>query len=143
MISGRNTHVIAAGVAIDFGDALSIGLDHGAGQRAARLGLNFRRELFVLDLLVALKGNFADDRIFDHGHDQATARLIDLDVLEQAGLDQRFQAVIYVALVETPAGTRLEVRTDWSRLRRAGCPRPESKTRSARPPAATQPRRPR
>ena len=37
-------------------------------------------------------------------HDQATARLTDSDVLEQAGLDQRFQAVIDAGLIETPAG---------------------------------------
>jgi len=37
------------------------------------------------------------------------ARLTDSNVLEQAGLDQRFQAVIDTGLIETPAGTRLEI----------------------------------
>ena len=91
---GRDVHVVAAGMAIDFGDALGVGLHHRTRQRAARLGLHFRRKLLVLDLLVALEGDAADHRIFDHGHDQMAAGLVDLDVLEQAGLDQRLQAVI-------------------------------------------------
>src|ERR1019366_8379495 len=54
---GIDVYIIAAGAAIDFGDALGVGLDHGTRQRAARLGLYFRRKLLVLDLLVALEGN--------------------------------------------------------------------------------------
>ena len=109
---GSDAHVIAAGAAIDFGDALGVGLHHRARQRAARLGLDFRRKLLVLDLLVALEGDAADHRVFDHGHHQATAGLVDLHVLEQAGLDQRLQAVIDLRLVEAPAGTRLEIGAD-------------------------------
>ena len=112
MISGVTRHVIAAGVAIDLGDALGVGLDHGTRQRAARLGLDFGRKLFVLDLLVALEGNAADHRVFDHRHQQVAAGLVDLHVLEQAGLDQRLQAVVDLALIEPPAGTRLEIGTD-------------------------------
>src|SRR3981081_4582131 len=91
---GIDAYVIAAGAAIDFGDALGVGLDHGTRQRAARLGLDFSRKLLVLDLLVALEGDAADHRVFDHGHHQATARRVDPDVLEQSGLDQGFQAII-------------------------------------------------
>jgi hypothetical protein len=40
------------------------------------------------------------------------ARLIDFYVLEQAGLDQCFETVIDMTLVEAPAGTRLEVGAD-------------------------------
>ena len=69
-----DAHVIAAGAAIDFGDALGVGLHHRTRQRAARLGLDFRRKLFVLDLLVALEGDPADHRIFDHGHQQTGRR---------------------------------------------------------------------
>src|ERR1700682_1082636 len=105
---GIDAYVIAAGAAIDFGDALGVGLNHGTRQRAPRLGLYFRRKLLVLDLLVALEGNAADHRVFDHCHQQVPARLADSNVLEQAGLDQRFQAVIDTGLLETPAGTRLE-----------------------------------
>src|SRR6266436_4991196 len=106
---GIDAHVIAAGAAIDLGDTLGVGLDHGTRQRAARLGLDFRGKLLVLDLLVALERHAADHRVFDHRHQQATARLTDFDVLEQACLDQRFQAVIDTGLIETPAGTRLEI----------------------------------
>src|SRR5882757_3913992 len=109
---GIDAYVIAAGAAIDFGGALGVGLDHRTRQRAPRLGLDFRGKLLVLDLLVALEGNAADHRVFDHRHQQVTTRLIDLHVLEQAGLDQRFQAVINTALVETPAGTGFEIRAD-------------------------------
>ena len=69
-------------------------------------------KLLVLDLLVALEGNAADHRVFDHGHHQTAAGLVDFDVLEQAGLDQRLQAVIDLPLIETPAGARLEIRAD-------------------------------
>jgi len=54
----------------------------------------------------------ADHRVFDHGHDQATARLTDLDVLEQAGLDQRLEAVIDTRLIEAPAGPWFEIGAD-------------------------------
>ena len=112
MISGLTRHVIAAGMAIDFGDALRVGLHHRARQRAARLGLHFRRKLLVLDLLVALEGDAADHRVFDHGHQQTAAGLADPHVLEQAGLDQRLQAVIDLRLIQASAGTRLEIGAD-------------------------------
>ena len=104
-----DAHVIAAGAAVNFGDALGIGLDHRTGQRAPRLGLDFRGKLLVLDLLVALEGNAADHRVFNHGHYHSTAGLVDLHVLEQSGFDQRFQAVIDAGLVKAPARTRLEI----------------------------------
>ena len=109
---GVDAHVVAAGAAIDFGDALGVGLHHRTRQRTARLGLDFRRKLFVLDLLVALEGDAADHRIFHHGHDQPAARLVDPDVLEQAGLDQRLQAVIDLGLAEAAAGARPEIGAD-------------------------------
>ena len=106
---GIDVNVVAAGVTIDFGDPERVGLHHRTRQRATRLGLHFRRKLLVLDLLVALESNAVDHRIFDHGHHQMTAGLVDLDVLEQAGLDQRLQAVIDRRLIEAPAGTGLEI----------------------------------
>ena len=109
---GNDAHVIAAGAAIDFGDALGVGLHHRARQRPARLGLDFRRKLLVLDLLVTFEGDAADDRVFHHGHHETPAGLVDSHVLEQAGLDQRLQAVVDSPLIEAPAGSRLEIRTD-------------------------------
>ena len=82
-----HTHVIAAGAPVDFGDALGVRLDHRARERAARLGLDFSGKLLVLDLLVAFEGDAPDHGVFDHGHDQPAARLVDSHVLEQAGLD--------------------------------------------------------
>ena len=61
-----DANVIAARAPVDFGDPLGVRLHHGARQRPARLGLDFGRELVVLDLLVAFKGDAADDGIFDH-----------------------------------------------------------------------------
>ena len=109
---GIDADVVAAGVTIDLGDPERVGLHHRTRQRAARLGLHFRRKLLVLDLLVALESNAIDHRIFNHGHHQMTAGLVDLDVLEQAGLDQRLQAVIDGRLIEAPAGAGLEIRAD-------------------------------
>src|SRR6202043_3355413 len=99
--------VVAPGMAVHLDDALGIGLHHRTRQRATRLGLDLRRQLLVLDLLVAFEGNAADHRIFDHGHDYPAANLIDLDVLEQAGLDQRLQAVVDAGLIQPTARPRL------------------------------------
>ena len=101
---------------VDFGDALGVGLHHRARERAAWLGLDFRRELVVLDLLVALEGDAADHRVFDHGDNDLAARPADSDVLKQAGFDQRFQAVIDSPLVEDAVGSRLEIGADGLKL---------------------------
>ena len=107
-----DAHVIAAGAAVDFGDALGVRLHHRARQGAARLGLDFGRKLVVLDLLVALEGDAADHRIFHHGDDDPAARGADPHVLEQAGLDQRLEAVVDLGLAEAAAGTGAEIGTD-------------------------------
>ena len=65
--------VEAAAAAIDFDDALHVGLHRRPRQRAARLRLHFGLELLVLDLLVALEGDAVDDRVLDHGDDEAAA----------------------------------------------------------------------
>ena len=108
----RDAHVIAAGAAVDFGDSLRVRLHHRAREGAARLGLDFGRELLVLDLLVALKGDAADHRVFHHRDDDLAAPRVDADVLEQAGFDQRLEAVVDLGLAETAAGTRAEIGTD-------------------------------
>ncbi len=109
---GIDAHVIAAGMAIDFGDALGVGLHHRTRQRATRLGLYFRRKLVVLDLLVALEGNASRSPGFRPRSPAGAARLADFHVLEQAGLDQRLQAVIDLRLIQPSAGTRLEIGKD-------------------------------
>src|SRR5207253_9760488 len=107
-----HTHVIAAGAPVDFGDALSVRLNHRARECATRLGLDFSRKLLVLDLLVAFEGDAPDHGVFDHGHDQPAARLVDSHVLEQAGLDQGLEAVVDLGLPEPAAGAWLEIGTD-------------------------------
>ena len=73
---------------------------------------DFGLELFVLDLLVAFESHAADDRVLDDHDDQTAASLIDLHVLEQAGLDQGLQAVVDPRAVEASAGAGLEIGTD-------------------------------
>jgi hypothetical protein len=74
--------------------------------------LDFSRKLLVLDLLVAFEGDAPDHGVFDHGHDQPAAHLIDSHVLEQAGLDQGLEAVVDLGLPEPAAGAWLEIGTD-------------------------------
>src|SRR5581483_3138335 len=113
---GDDRHVIAAGVTIDIGDSLGIRLDHRTRQRSARFGLNFGRELLVLDLLVAFENDAANDRILDHRDDDSAAGLVDFHVLEQAGFDQALQAVVDMALIQLSIGAGLEIRADLGRL---------------------------
>ncbi len=106
---GNHSHVVAAGVTINVGDPLCVGLNHRTRQRSARLRLNLAGKLFVLDLLVAFENHAADDRVFDHRHDDPPARLVDFHVLEQAGLDQALQAIVDAPLVQLSARTGLEI----------------------------------
>ena len=112
----RDLNVITAGTAIDFGNAQRVGLHQRPRQRSARLGLHLSGELLVLDLLVALERNAADHRVFHHGDDQPATGLVDAHVLEQTGLDQRFQTVVNPTLIEPTAGTGLKVRTNGLHL---------------------------
>lgn len=81
---GRDADVIATRAAVDFGDLQGVGLHHGAGKGAARLGLDFSGELLVLDLLVTFERDAADHRVFHHGDDDlATGTAIDLHVLNR------------------------------------------------------------
>src|SRR5579859_6104519 len=94
---------------VDFNDALGVRLHQRTGERAARLRLDFGRELLVLDLLVPLEGDAIDDRILDHGDYDSAARTADLHVLEQAGFNQGFQAIVDRRIVQPSAGSRLEI----------------------------------
>ena len=69
----------------------------------------FELELLVLGLLVALEGDAVDHRIFDHGHDQPAAGLVDAHVLEQAGAHtSAFRAVIDFGGSSRPPGPGLK-----------------------------------
>src|SRR3569623_1399977 len=108
----RHRHVVTAGVTVDFDDALGVGLHHGPRQRTARFGLHLGAELLVLDLLVALKRDAAKHGVFDHHDHETAAAVFDSDVGEQAGVDERLEAVIDRRVVEAAAWARLEVGTD-------------------------------
>jgi hypothetical protein len=57
--------------------------------------------------------NAPEHRVFHHGDDDlAACAAFDLHVLEQAGFDQRLQAVIDLRLIQPSAGTRLEIGAD-------------------------------
>ena len=66
MISGSTRGGEFAVAAIDFDDALDVGLDLGAGEDRARLDLDFLGEVLVGNLAVALEHHLVDDRIFGH-----------------------------------------------------------------------------
>jgi hypothetical protein len=59
--------------------------------------------LLVLDLLVALKGDSIDDRIFDDGDDEASALNGRNDVLKQSCGEEGFDAFVDLEGVEAPA----------------------------------------
>ncbi len=84
----------------------------GAGQRAARLGLDFGRELLVLDLLVAFESDAADHGVFDHDDDQAAARLVDLTSWNRPVSISAFRPSSMWACPEAAAGARLEIGAD-------------------------------
>ena len=104
--------VEAAVAPVDFDDALHVGLHRRARERAARLGLHFAGELVVLELLVALEGHPVDDRVFDHRDDQPAARLVDPDVLEQAGGVERLERLVDLDSVEALARAGPEIGAD-------------------------------
>ena len=101
--------VEAAAAVIDFDDPLHVGLHGRPRQRPARLRLDFGFELLVLGFLIAFEGDAIDHRIFDHGDDQVTAGVTDLHVFEQAGGDQRLEALVFLFGGEPPARAGFEI----------------------------------
>ncbi len=102
---------IAAAV-IDFDHARDVLLDNRAPQRAAALGLDFRLELLVLDLLVPLEGDPLEGRVLDHGDDQLIAGSRDVHIGKQAGGVQRLERGIEVGGFELLAARGMEIRPD-------------------------------
>jgi hypothetical protein len=66
--------------------------------------------------LVAFEGDAIDDRVFDHGHDQPAARLVDAHVLEQAGGVERLERLVDLVAVEPLARIEPEIGADGLRL---------------------------
>jgi len=76
---------------IGFHDAADIGLHGRALQAAARLGLDDRGKIRVLDLLVAFEGNAVQELRFRQMDDQPIAGAFDPDIVEQPGGVERLQ----------------------------------------------------
>src|SRR5205814_3376980 len=104
-----DAHVVATVAAVDFDDALHIGLHHRARQRAARLGLDFLVELLVLDALVALELDAADDGILDHRDDHTVALECRAHVGKQTGRVERLDALVDLQRIEPLTGADAEV----------------------------------
>src|SRR5262245_22887614 len=111
--------VIAASRPVDFENALDVGLDSRARERAARLRLDFLVELLVLDPAVALEHHAIEHRRLDHGHHDLRAGAADLHILEQAGVDQRLVGIVDLDVVEALAGAQPEIGLDRAGLKPA------------------------
>jgi hypothetical protein len=93
-------------------DPLHVGLQGRAGQRVARLRLHLAAELLVLDVPVAFERHAVDHRGFDYEDQKAAAVLLELDVREQSGGIERFQACIDRYRIEVPARPKMEIGAD-------------------------------
>ena len=80
--------------AIEFDDALNIGLHFRAREDHARLELDFLLEVLRRDLAVALERDLVDDRILDHVHRQRGAVPADLHIRKQSRREQRLQRAV-------------------------------------------------
>jgi hypothetical protein len=105
-------HVEHAAAVIDFDDALHVCLHRRPRQGPARLRLDFRLQLFVLGLGIALEGDAVDDRVFFDRDDQMAADMGGLDVLEQAGGDKRLEAFVFLLGGHVSARAVLEIGPD-------------------------------
>src|ERR1041384_7143426 len=113
---GLDADVVAAVAAIDLDDALDIGLHQRTRQRSARFRLDFGEQLLVLDALVALELDAADDRVLDHRHDEAAALPAIAYVGEQAGGEQRLDAFVGFDGIEPLTGADAEIGANRVRL---------------------------
>jgi hypothetical protein len=75
-----------------------------------RLNITFQGRL--VDLAVALEGHLTDDRILDHGDEDASRLAVNAHIGEQAGGEQRFEGFIDFAGVVGIADVELEVGAD-------------------------------
>ena len=91
-------------------DAIDVGLDGGALQRAARLGFDGCREIGVLDLLVAFEGHAVQHGRLGDTDDQLSGAAVDRNLVEQSRRDQRLQRSVARGFVELSVSTGLEMR---------------------------------
>src|SRR5437588_333752 len=93
----------AAGTAVDFEDALDIGIDESGIERPTRARLNLGLQAFGLDLAVALEGNAVDDIVFSNIDDDRAALAAGADTGEQTCLAQVLNALVDVVTGEVGA----------------------------------------
>ena len=94
----------------------AVGLGERGGEHRARAQLQFRAELVVGDLVVALIGDAVDDWVLDHAHNEVVAHAAELDVLKQAGGVEGFQAAVDAIRVEPVARLDQQVGADRALL---------------------------
>src|SRR5262249_10365003 len=109
---GFDVHVETAAAAVDLDDASRVSLHDGTRERPSFLGLDFRFQLVILDLLVGLNCSAVDDRIFGHGNGQASALNRRPDILEQTGGNERLHAFVDLEGVQLTAWSRPEIGAD-------------------------------
>src|SRR5262249_369999 len=100
---GLDADIESAAAPINLDETRHVGLHHRARERAALLRLNFRLELLVLDLLVALERDPIDHRVFGDDQDQPPALDARLNDLEQAGRIERLDAFVDLVGIEPAA----------------------------------------
>jgi hypothetical protein len=97
---GRHGRRDAARTAIEFDDALDVGLNLGAGEDAARTDLHLVLQLVFLERRVPLEDHLVDDRVLDDLDDQVAALQLDLHVGEQIGAGQGLQRQVEALRVD-------------------------------------------
>ena len=109
---GFHADVVAADMLVGLDDVVDVGLYGGALQAAARLGFDHRRQVAVLDPLVAFESDLVEHRRLVQMHDQFLAVALDRNRVEQMGRDQRLQCRVARGLVKAPVGRGMEIRAD-------------------------------
>ena len=114
-----------AGAAIDFDDALDVGLHLGAGEHGARLDLGFLGEVLVGDLGIALEHHLVDDGIFDHLDGQGAGGIVEIDPRgrgEQAGGEQGLERLVDLGGIVDVAFAQIDVGQHRAGLDPLGAP---------------------
>ena len=121
MISGLTLTSSRPSTPIGLDDAADVGLHGGALQAAARLGLDDRRKVGVLDPLVALERDASSTGASCRCTiSRSPARSI-VTLSNRSGRDQRLQRRIARGLIEASVGRGMKIRAHGRRRRCGGC----------------------
>ena len=107
----HHADIIAPDVPVGFHDAADVGLNGGALQRAACLGLHHAGKFGVLDFLVAFERDAVEQLCLDQVDHHLVARPVNRHLVEQSGCDQRFQRRIERSGIELFSRPGMEIRT--------------------------------